>query len=89
MKPNAAHAVITPEACIVHGGHAYCTSTMQDSLRAMVHSFVDHFKITNTNHAPASSLLRRMATFYFTSLVQIGRKAFGGEYHGIGISDVF
>jgi hypothetical protein len=86
MRPNTVHAVFTPEASIVH---FYSTSTMQDTLRAMVHSFVDHVKVTNTNHASASVLLRRMAAFYFTCLVQIGREAFGGEYYGIGISNIF
>jgi len=62
---------------------------MQDTLRGTVHSFVDHIKITNTNHAPASALLRRIATFYFTGLVQIGRETFGGKYYGIAVSDVF
>ena len=81
--------VITPEVCIVYGGHAYCTSTMQDTLHAMAHSFVDHIKITNTNHVSASSLLRQIAIFYFTSLVQISWKAFEGEYYSIGISDMF
>lgn len=85
MRPNTMHAVITPDACIVHGGHFLCTSAMQDTLRGIVHSFVDHVKITNTNHPPASALLRRMATFYFTGLVQIGREKFGGENYGIGV----
>jgi hypothetical protein len=89
MRPNTVHAVLTPMASIVHGGHFYCTSTMQDTLRAMIHSFVDHVKVTNTNHAPTSSLLRRMATFYYTSLVQMGRDSFGGKNYGIGISGVF
>lgn len=83
------HAVFTPVASIVHGGHFYCTSAMQDTLRGTVHSFVDHIKMTNTNHAPASILLRRMATFYFTGLVKIGREGFEGEYYGIGVCDLY
>ena len=66
------HAVFTPVATICHGGHFYSTSTLQDMLRATVHSFMDHTKITNTNHPPAAALLRRMSTFYFTGLVQEG-----------------
>jgi len=61
---------------------------MQDTLRAMVHSFVDHIKITNTNHPPASALLRRIATFYFTGLVQVGPDDFGGEYYSMAVSGV-
>jgi len=62
---------------------------MQDTLRGTVHSFVYHTKITNTNHPPASALLRRMATFYYTGLVHIGREDFGSEYYGILHSDTF
>lgn len=61
---------------------------MQDTLRGIVHSFVDHVKIMNTNHPSSSALLRHMATFYFTGLVQIGREVFGGE-NVIGVFDVF
>jgi hypothetical protein len=64
------HAVFTPAATICHGGHFYSTSTLQDTLRASVHSFMDHSKITNTNHPPAAALLRRMSSLYFTGLVQ-------------------
>ena len=64
------HAVFTPAATICHGGHYYATSTLQNMLRGTVHSFMDHTKITNTNHPPAAALLRRMSTFYFTGLVQ-------------------
>jgi hypothetical protein len=89
MRPNTLHAAFTPEPSICHGGHFYCTSTMQDTLRGMVHSFVDHIKITNTNHPPASALLRRMATFYFTGLVQIGKGNFGGETYGSANHNTF
>jgi hypothetical protein len=64
------HAAFTPAATICHGGHFYSTSTLQDMLRGTVHSFMDHIKITNTNHPPAAALLRRMSTFYFAGLVQ-------------------
>ena len=64
------HAVFTPAATICHGGHFYSTSTLQDILRGTIHGFMDHTKITNTNHPPAAALLRRMSTFYFTGLVQ-------------------
>lgn len=42
---------------------------MQDTLRGSIHSFVDHVKITNTNHLSAAVLLRRMAQFYHVGLV--------------------
>ena len=73
---NTIHAAFTLTATICHGGHFYCTSTSQDTLRGTVHSFMDHSKITNTNHPPTSALLRRMSTFYFAGLVQ---EMFKGE----------
>ena len=76
------HAVFTPVATICHGGHFYSTSTLQDILRGMVHSFMDHTKITNTNHPAAAVLLRRMSTFYFAGLVQ-------GVYDGERIDFVY
>ena len=54
---------------ICQGGHAYLTGLMQDTLRAMIHSFVDHLAITNTNHLPAGMLLRRIALFYYTAFI--------------------
>jgi hypothetical protein len=81
MRPNTLHAVFTPKHSICHGGHFYCTSTMQDTARAMVHSFVDHIKITNTNHPAVAALLRRIATFYHFGLVKVGRETLDGEFH--------
>jgi hypothetical protein len=54
---------------------------MQDSLVGIIHSFVDHIKITNTNHPPVASLLRYMARFYHTGLIEVGVDAFSGEHH--------
>ena len=42
---------------------------MQNTLRGLIHSFVDHVKITNTNHLSAAVLLRRMAQFYHVGLL--------------------
>lgn len=54
---------------------------MQDSLRGIIHSFVDHIKVTNTNRPPVASLLRYMARFYHTGLIELGVEAFAGEHH--------
>jgi hypothetical protein len=80
------HAVFAPAATICHGGHFYNTSTLQDTLRATVHSFIDHTKITNTNHPSAAALLRRMSTFYFTGLVQ---EVYDGERVDFVYSNMF
>lgn len=85
MRANTIHAVFTPVATICHGGHFYSTSTLQDMLQGTIHSFMDHKKITNTNHPPATALLRRMATFYFTGLVQ---EVFEGETFDIVYSNM-
>ena len=53
---------------------------MQDTLRGIVHSFLDHIKITNTNHPAVAILLRRIATFYYLGLVKLGRKTFDGQF---------
>jgi hypothetical protein len=80
MRPNTVHAAFTPVPSICHGGHFYSSSTMQDSLAGIIHSFVDHIKITNTNHPPVASLLRYMARFYHTGLIEVGVEAFTGEH---------
>ena len=69
MRPNTTHMVFTPSDSICHGGHVFLTGSMQDTLRATIHSFVDHFQITNTNHHPAGMMLRRMALFYHAAFV--------------------
>lgn len=69
MKPNTAHMVFTPKPTICHGGHAFLTGLMQDTLRGMIHGLVDHYQITNTNHPPAGMLLRRIASFYHAAFI--------------------
>ena len=80
------HTVFTPAATICHGGHFYSTSTLQDILWGTVHSFMDHTKITNTNHLPAAALLRQMSTFYFAGLVQ---EVYDGERIDFVYSNMF
>ena len=79
MRPNTVvHAAITLLLTICHGEHFFSSSTMQDTLWGIVHSFVDHIKITNTNHPPVVLLLQYMARFYYTGLVELGIEAFTG-----------
>jgi hypothetical protein len=80
MRPNTVHAAFTPVPTICHGGHFYSSSTMQDSLAGIIHSFVDHIKITNTNHPSVASLLRYIARFYHSGLIELGVDAFSGEH---------
>jgi len=53
---------------------------MLDTYRGIIHSFVDHIKITNTNHPPVASLLRYIARFYHSGLVELGLDVFTGEH---------
>jgi len=53
---------------------------MQDTARGIVHSFVDHVKITNTNHPSVAILLRRIAAFYYLGLVKLQKVGFDGEF---------
>jgi hypothetical protein len=53
---------------------------MLDTLRGVIHSFVDHIKITNTNHPPVASLLRYIARFYYSGIVELGVEAFTSEH---------
>ncbi|KIM40834.1 hypothetical protein M413DRAFT_39547, partial [Hebeloma cylindrosporum] len=69
MRPNTNHMVITPSHTICHGGHFLSTGSMIDTLRASMHSFIDHLHITNTNHPPTGMLLRRIALFYHAAFI--------------------
>jgi hypothetical protein len=69
MRPNTPHAVFTPENVICHGGHFYATSTMQDTMFGIVHTFVSPVTLTNTEKSKHGLLLRRIAGFYHDVLV--------------------
>ncbi|CAA7270130.1 unnamed protein product [Cyclocybe aegerita] len=70
MRANVAHAVFTPEHSICHGRHFYATSTMQDTVASLIHSFVIGTYITNMSHTPSRLLLRRMMEFYHWAIVR-------------------
>lgn len=70
MRPNTPHAVFSPEHTICHGGHFYATTTMRDTMFAIVHTFVSPHVLTNTDHPSHGILLRRIAAFYHEALVQ-------------------
>ena len=80
MRPNTVHGAITLVPSICHGEHFFISSAMVDSLRGIIHSFVDHIKITNTNHPPVASLLRYIARFYYSGLVELGLEVFTGKH---------
>jgi hypothetical protein len=69
MRPNTMHAVFSPESCIFEGGHFYATSTMQDTMFAIVHTFINNF-YTNADKPSHGILLRHIAWFYHKVLVQ-------------------
>ncbi|KAF9470699.1 hypothetical protein BDN70DRAFT_901903 [Pholiota conissans] len=70
MRPNTGHSVFTAEDTIVIGGHYYATSTMKDTLCALILAFAASDYITNTEHLPSRQILRFMMIFYFDGLEQ-------------------
>jgi hypothetical protein len=70
MRPNTPHAVFTPENAICHGGHFYATSTMQDTMFGVVHTFICPTSLTNENKPSHCLVLRRIAAFYHDVFVQ-------------------
>ena len=80
MHPNTVHRAVTLLPSICYGEHFFSSSTMRDTLGGIIHSFVDHIKITNTNHPPVASLLRYIARFYHSGLIELGPEAFTGGH---------
>lgn len=70
MRPNTPHVVFTPEYSICHGGHFYATTTMQDTMFGIIHTFISPIDLTNTDHRNHGIFLRRIAAFYHESLVE-------------------
>jgi hypothetical protein len=68
------HAVFTPEHAICEGGHFYAASTMQDTMFAIVHTFIKNY-LTNADKPNNGILLRRIVWFYYRSLVQNRRSS--------------
>ena len=68
----------TPENVICHGGHFYATSTMQDTMFGIVHTFICPDSLTNANKTTHGIVLRRIAAFYHDVLV-LDRLEDGGE----------
>jgi hypothetical protein len=63
------HAVFSPENCIFEGGHFYAASTMQDTMFAIVHTFINNY-YTNADKPSYGLFLRRIGWFYHQVLVQ-------------------
>ena len=73
------HAVFSPVDCISEGGHFYATSTMQDTMFAIVHTFINN-SYTNKEKPSHGLLLRRIGWFYHRALVQKRRDASGSSF---------
>ena len=69
MRPNTPHFVFGMENTICYGGHFYCTSTMQQTLSGVIHSFMLDKFLTNTSHQASRQLLRRILMFYLHGLM--------------------
>lgn len=70
MKPGLPHFVYGLENTIIHGGHFYASSLMQDTLSSMIHTFVLNSFISNTFHVPCHLLLRRIVIFWGLALLE-------------------
>jgi hypothetical protein len=64
MRPNTLHYVLTLEHSITYGRHFYATAAIQDTCRAIVHTFFLNEVITNTNHPDVRTLLHRLMAFW-------------------------
>jgi hypothetical protein len=64
MGPNTPHYIITPESAICHGGQAYTTSTICQSIYGIFHPFVASSIVTNMEHTHASQLLLQRLIIY-------------------------
>jgi hypothetical protein len=64
MGPNTLHYVVTPESAICHGGHAYATSTISQSIYGIFYTFVASSVVTKTEHTWASRLLLQRLVIY-------------------------
>lgn len=70
MRPNTLHAVFTPEHAVCQGGHYYATSTIQDTLSGILHTFVCELAVTNASYPESRFILAEMINFYHTALVK-------------------
>lgn len=70
------HTVFSPENCIFDGGHFYTTCSMQDTMFAMVHTFIHNF-YTNADKPSHGLFLRRIGWFYHQALVHKGMRRAG------------
>jgi hypothetical protein len=66
MKPNTAHAILTPDAAICYGGHYITTSNLWSTCYGHLTGFSMSTLLTNTNHTSECQLLFwNMLSYYF------------------------
>ena len=70
MRPNALHAVYTPENAICHGGHFFASATLKDTFSGIVHTFMADEYITNNSPKHSKQALRRIIIFYHYALTR-------------------
>jgi hypothetical protein len=70
MRPGIPHFVYGLEDTVIHGGHFYSTSLMQQTEASLIHTFVLSNFISNTFHPPSRQLLRRIVTFWGLALLE-------------------
>lgn len=75
--------VYTPIPSVCHGGHFYSAYTMEDTLTAIIHSFMAGNTVTNTNHVPSRLHLQQMISLCHKALVLDDFETDGKCYQGI------
>lgn len=70
MKAGTPHMVYGIENAIIHGGHYYTTANLHESAQSLMHTFILDKFLTNINHSPSRSILRRMLMFFYEGIVE-------------------
>lgn len=60
MRPATLHYVITTEHSATYGCHFYASSSVQDTIRGIIHVYFMEDIITNTSHTSVRTCLHRM-----------------------------
>lgn len=66
MRPGTVYYAVTVENSITHGRHFYNTATIRDSAFAVVQCSILDSLVSNPNHPPVRTLLRRLYSYWLT-----------------------
>ncbi|KDR72380.1 hypothetical protein GALMADRAFT_229150 [Galerina marginata CBS 339.88] len=69
IPPNMPHSVYTADHAICYGGHYFASTTMQDTLIAVIHNFFCYHISTNTDHPEWRDFIHCITTFFHQTIV--------------------